>query len=120
MDENNIVQYRRHLVEEEKSAATVQKYLHDIRVFFEYIGTQPISKENTIAYKEYLCEKLAAVSVNSMLAALNHYLRFLGRLRRGEGAHSDGIPTPASSGKKPKKSAPVVGHTNDLRNRHPR
>ena len=49
-------------------------------MFFEYIGTQPISKENTIAYKEYLCEKLAAVSVNSMLAALNHYLRFLGRL----------------------------------------
>lgn len=64
---------------EEKSAATVEKYIRDIRAFSEYLGNRAITKEETVGYKACLIERgYAAASVNSMLAALNNFLLFLG------------------------------------------
>lgn len=71
--------FERHLQREEKSAATIEKYLRDIRCFCDFLADRPISKEATIAYKEYLTAQYAPASVNSMLAALNCFLRFIGR-----------------------------------------
>ena len=74
-----IENYARHLVNEEKSGLTIQKYLHDIRTFLKFAEKQPITKELTIAYKQDLIARNYAVSsVNSMLAALNGFLDFLG------------------------------------------
>lgn len=68
-----------HMQQEEKSAFTVEKYLRDMRVFRNFIGDSPITKELTIRYKQYLTDNgYAAASVNSMLAAVNSLMAFLG------------------------------------------
>lgn len=38
-----------------------------------------ITKEETIAYKQYLIGKYAPASINSMLAALNQFLHYIGK-----------------------------------------
>lgn len=74
-----IENYVRHLINEEKSGLTIQKYLRDIQTFLKFAEKQPITKELTIAYKQDLIARNYAVSsVNSMLAALNGFLDFLG------------------------------------------
>ena len=74
-----IENYARHLVNEEKSGLTIQKYLRDIQNFLKFAEKQPITKELTIAYKQDLIARNYAVSsVNSMLTALNGFLDFLG------------------------------------------
>ena len=74
-----IENYARHLVNEEKSGLTIQKYLGDIQTFLKFAEKQPITKELTIAYKQDLIARNYAVSsVNSMLAALNGFLDSLG------------------------------------------
>lgn len=73
-----ICEFEKCLIAEEKSAATVDKYLRDIRSFYSYLGDRRISKEETVSYKEYLVGRYAPASVNSMLIALNCFLRFIG------------------------------------------
>ena len=73
-----IRRFEQHLIAEEKSAATIEKYRRDIRSFFMFLSDRRISKEETVAYKEYLAERYAPASVNSMLIALNCFLRFIG------------------------------------------
>ena len=65
--------------EEEKSAATVEKYLRDVRRFWAFAGDVPIEKDTVLAYKNEIGRKYAPVGANSMLAALNAFLRFAGR-----------------------------------------
>lgn len=71
--------FENHLLAEEKSMATIEKYLRDIRAFCNFLNGRLISKEETIAYKNTLAEQYAPASVNSMLVALNCFLRFIGR-----------------------------------------
>ena len=72
--------FRAHLLGEEKSMKTVEKYLRDIRAFLEFAGTEEITKEVTVAWKKQLEQRGYAVrSVNSMLASLNSFLRWMGR-----------------------------------------
>lgn len=73
-----IQRFEQYMITEEKSAATIDKYLRDIRGFCSYLTGQRISKEKVIAYKEYLTGRYAPASVNSMLIAINRFLRFLG------------------------------------------
>lgn len=63
------------LKEEEKSTATIEKYMRDVKKFLDFSKDEPeISRKILLSYKEYLSEKYAATSANSMLASLNHYL----------------------------------------------
>ena len=73
-----IRRFEQHLIAEEKSAATIEKYRRDVRGFFMFLGDRRISKEETVAYKEYLAGRYAPASVNSMLIALNCFLRVIG------------------------------------------
>lgn len=70
--------FENQLVQEEKSAATVEKYLRDARAFLLYLAGRPICKEETVAYKETLTGQYAPSSVNSMLIAVNRFLRYIG------------------------------------------
>lgn len=71
--------YRCRLVEEEKSAATVEKYMRDIRTFVQWMGMdREITKERVIQYKEYLKKHYKVASTNSMLVALNRFFQYLG------------------------------------------
>ena len=72
--------YKAHLLREEKSPLTVEKYLRDVMKFTAWLGERSVTKENTLAYKTMLAEKYAVSSVNSMLSALNSWLAFTGRI----------------------------------------
>ena len=74
----NLEEYKQYLELEEKSPATVQKYLRDCRTFFAYLEHRCISKEETICYKEYLSDHYAVSSGQSMRISLNGFLRFIG------------------------------------------
>lgn len=71
--------FREYLLERENAEATIQKYLTDIRTFIKYLGgEQTLDKKSILEYKGWLIERYAVNSVNSMLAALNQFLGFLG------------------------------------------
>ena len=70
--------FKRALLEEEKSKATVDKYIHDVKVFLEFSLSRAVDKNLVIEYKSYLIDKYAVASANSMLSALNEFFRFLG------------------------------------------
>lgn len=64
---------------EEKSDATCEKYLRDIRRFMEFAADESVSKEVVARWKNDLIARGYAVrSINSMLASLNSFLGFLG------------------------------------------
>ena len=70
--------FARHLLLEEKSAATMEKYLRDIRAFACWLGDREICKELTAEWKAYLAEQgYAPASINAMLSALNSLLAYL-------------------------------------------
>ena len=79
LTQNHLNAFREHLIREEKSAATVEKYLRDAGVFLTYSAGCAITKERTVSYKKSLQEKGYALrSINSMLASVNSLLDFLG------------------------------------------
>ena len=66
-----IDEFRNYLRLEEKSENTIEKYMRDIKAFWQYAGTQIVTKELAIAYKENLMSNEYAVrSVNSMIASI--------------------------------------------------
>lgn len=79
LSKERIDEYRQKLIREEKTSATVEKYLRDVRAFFAFIGQRTITKELVMAYKRQLVEKRYAVhSINSMLCSVNSFLEYLG------------------------------------------
>ena len=70
--------FEQFLIKEEKSRNTVEKYIRDANTFLAFADGQAVSKELTLAYKERLTGLFAISSINSMLAALNTFLDFLG------------------------------------------
>ena len=77
--DQKITCYRVVLQEEEKSRATIEKYIRDVERLQRFLSGQQLSKARLIEYKEFLCEKYEVSSVNSMLAAVNHYLGYIGK-----------------------------------------
>ena len=74
----HLVSFRAYLIREEKSVATIEKYLRDTYAFFEYADGREITKELAVAYKNELQKKNYAVrSINSMLASINSLLDFM-------------------------------------------
>lgn len=75
-----IEQMGQKLREDEKSRATIDKYQRDVRAFINYAGEgAELTKETVICFKEYLGENYEVSSANSMLAAVNYFLRFIER-----------------------------------------
>lgn len=71
-----LMKFEDHLKNEERSQATIQKYLHDIRVFMTYLSGGIVDKSKVLSYKEKLGKKYEVSSANSMIAALNTFFRF--------------------------------------------
>lgn len=72
--------FEKSMFEDEKSKATVEKYLRDMRCFVDYANDRAIDKPLVLEYKAELAGTYALTSANSMLAALNAFLRFVGWL----------------------------------------
>ena len=71
--------YRQYLLDEERSRATVEKYLRDVKHFLEYLGAdRTVNREKVRDYKEELRAHYKIASANSMLAAVNSFFTCLG------------------------------------------
>lgn len=75
-----IVNYKNHLIDEEKSLATITKYIRDIEKFYQYADKKEVTKELVKLYKEELMKSYKPTSINSMLAALNQFFEYNGWL----------------------------------------
>ena len=127
--------FRQRLVWEEKSPATIEKYLRDAADFTAWLDGRAASKAAAGAWKAALLEaKLAPATINVKLAAVNRFLVFLGwpafrvkplriqrRLFREPDRELDRsdylrlIRTARQQGKK----TPCPADGNNLRHRHP-
>lgn len=72
-----IAEFKEHLILEERSEITIEKYIRDVKAFSAYTQNAAITKETVIAYKKHLQENYAVRSVNSMLASINSLFAFL-------------------------------------------
>lgn len=71
--------FQKHLQAEEKSPATVEKYLKDTERFAMWLGGRPLNKENVLCYKQELVKNYAPASVNAAISSINSFLEFDGR-----------------------------------------
>ena len=76
---NKLSEFSAYLKSEEKSKATVEKYMRDIGVLIRYAGGREINKALVLEYKNHLICRYAVASANSMIAAINSYFRYCGR-----------------------------------------
>ena len=74
-----IAAYGRYLKQEERTPATLEKYLRDVRAFALWLDGEAVTKEVVTCWKErLLAERRAPSTVNAALSALNGLFRFLG------------------------------------------
>ena len=73
-----IRRYIEHLREQERSPATLQKYAHDLHALRDFLDGGELTKTALIGWKAQLIEAHAPATVNSMLAAVNGFLAFMG------------------------------------------
>lgn len=79
LTEEKLVRFSEYLTSEERSPATCEKYLRDLRTFALYAGSREVTKELIVDYKRQCIERGYAVrSINSMLASVNSFLTFMG------------------------------------------
>ena len=71
-----IEDFQNYLINEEKSSATQQKYMRDIKAFCVWVSGSEIDKRKVVDYKEYLIARFAPSSVNSVLSSLNSFFDF--------------------------------------------
>ena len=81
-----IRKYAAYLREQERAAATIEKYVHDLTTLSVFLAGQPVSKGLLLEWKEDLIGRYTPASVNTKLAAVNGFLTFCGlnelRLRK--------------------------------------
>ena len=79
IDKKKTEEFRQYLLLEEKSEATIEKYMRDVNAFCSFAGDSEITKELVINYKQNLIENNYAIrSINSMLASINSLFNYLG------------------------------------------
>ena len=67
-----------YLRSDEKSDNTIEKYLRDVGVFSVFAESREISKSVVMEFKASLAKNYEVTSANSMIAAVNAFLRFMG------------------------------------------
>lgn len=78
--ESMLEKYKIYLYEQEKSRATIQKYMCDLKKLVEFADNRELNKTLVIQYKEHLRENALykTTSINSFLVAANRFFEFLG------------------------------------------
>ncbi len=72
--------FKEHLIDNDKSAYTVEKYIRDVMKFKDFACDCEIVKETTGEYKNYLFRNGYSVrSINSMLSSVNALFEYLER-----------------------------------------
>ena len=72
--------FKEHLIDNDKSAYTVEKYIRDVMKFKDFACDCEIVKETAGEYRNYLVRKgYSVMSINSMLSSINALFEFLNR-----------------------------------------
>ena len=71
-----ILKFKEYLVSEEKSAATLEKYIRDITAFVAWMCGRELNKDLVLEYKQNIVVSYAPASVNSMLSSLNSFFAY--------------------------------------------
>ena len=74
--EKLIKNFRNYLINEEKSDATLEKYIRDIGAFLAWLCGRGVDKQTVLEYKSYLVENYKPASVNSVLSSLNSFFTY--------------------------------------------
>ncbi len=73
----SILKFRMYLINNEKSNATVEKYIRDVTKFSLWITNEEVTKIKVLEYKKKLIGEYAPKSVNSMIASINSFFNFM-------------------------------------------
>lgn len=71
-------EFSEYLREQERSERTIEKYTRDARRLAEFVGIGELNKPLVLHFKENLRREMSQISANSVLAAVNCFLKFLG------------------------------------------
>lgn len=78
MTTDSIMAYKKSLIRDEKSKATIEKYIHTLLILLAWLPNGAFDKETLLVWKQAFAAKHAASTVNTMVAAVNSYLEFCG------------------------------------------
>ena len=79
IDEGQCRAFVHQLRREERSAATIRKYLREIRAFAAFWGSRPVDSSAAARWRDALqAQGLAASTINGKLPALDRFFSFLG------------------------------------------
>ncbi len=74
---NELIQkFKEYLIDEEKSVATLDKYIRDVSVFMTWCENKELCKSLVREYKQEIIEKYAPASVNSIISSLNSFFAY--------------------------------------------
>ena len=76
--EETLAAFARQLGEEERSPATLEKYLREVRQFAAFLGGREVTRELAAAWREELSARQSPATVHGKLTALDRLLAFLG------------------------------------------
>ena len=76
--EETLAAFARQLGEEERSPATLEKYLREVRQFAAFLGGREVTRELAAAGREELSARQSPATVNGKLTALDRLLASLG------------------------------------------
>ena len=79
LSERLIYDFGDKLLAEEKSNATIEKYIRDVKAFWGFVKNSFVDKAIVLDFKKHLGESFAPASANSMIAAVNAFLKFCNR-----------------------------------------
>lgn len=71
---SNFIDYMKEM---ERSSRTIEKYTHDVERFSNFVDDMDLSKAVVLCFKDALRKEMSPVSANSVLAAVNSFLKFL-------------------------------------------
>ena len=79
LTDEKLTGFEQKLREEEYGAATIEKYLRELRSFQVWMDGRTVDKEAATEFKSYLQkENYAPATVNSKLSAINGFFGFMG------------------------------------------
>lgn len=77
INESQLTAFEHYLYAEEHEPGTIEKYMRDVRAFVLWLNGRSLNKELVVDWKEHLkASGYATCTTNSMLVALNQFLRF--------------------------------------------
>ncbi len=74
-----LVSFRQYLREEERSKATIEKYLREVQQFQSYLQGTAVAKIKVAQWKEYLiAQNYSPSTINGKLTALDRFFAYCG------------------------------------------